>query len=47
MRNSIARVLLSLLLLSGIGAAVGACHTIEGAGQDVESVGAAMDRAVH
>jgi predicted small secreted protein len=46
MRKSLAQALLTLMLLSGAGALLGACHTVEGAGQDVSSTGHAIGHAV-
>ncbi len=46
MRRSLATAFLSLFLLSGTTALLSACHTVEGAGQDVSSVGQAGERAV-
>ncbi|MBF0858772.1 entericidin A/B family lipoprotein [Gluconobacter sp. LMG 31484] len=37
--KSIARIALSLALLSGAGVTLSACNTVRGAGQDVSSVG--------
>lgn len=47
MRAYLAKALLALAILTGAGAALSACHTIEGAGQDVTDTGRALDRAVH
>lgn len=45
MRNALAKTLLLLALLSSSGALLSACHTIQGAGEDVSSVGEAGSRA--
>jgi len=37
MRRKFAMLFLSLLLLTGAGAALSACHTVHGAGEDLES----------
>jgi predicted small secreted protein len=46
MRKSLASALLAFMLLSGAGALLSACHTVQGAGEDVSSVGRAGERAV-
>ena len=46
MRNTLAEVFLTLMLLSGASAMLSACHTVEGAGQDVSDTGHAVGRAV-
>ena len=46
MRTTFAKLLLALALVSSAGTLLGACHTIQGAGEDISSVGAAGERAV-
>jgi len=46
MRRYLAKGFLALMLLTGSAAVLSACHTVEGAGQDVSSVGEAGERAV-
>lgn len=45
MRRSLAKLFLTLALLTGAGAALSACHTVEGAGQDIQDTGRSIDRA--
>jgi predicted small secreted protein len=46
MRTTFAKLFLALALLSGLGTFLSACHTIQGAGEDVSSVGRAGERAI-
>jgi predicted small secreted protein len=45
MRKQLAKALLALVLMSGLGAALGACHTVQGVGDDISNTGRAMERA--
>lgn len=45
MQRTIARALLALFLLTGTEAALSACHTVEGAGQDITNTGQAVQNA--
>ena len=45
MRTKLAKALLMLFLLSGATAALSACHTVEGAGQDITDTGHAVQNA--
>jgi predicted small secreted protein len=45
MRTAIAKALLSLFILGTAGTALSACHTVHGAGEDIQSGGRAIDRA--
>jgi predicted small secreted protein len=36
---------LALALLTSVGAALSACHTVEGAGEDISNTGRAVQRA--
>jgi predicted small secreted protein len=45
MRTAIAKALLSLFILGAAGTALSACHTVHGAGEDIQSGGRAIDRA--
>ncbi|GBD57602.1 entericidin A/B family lipoprotein [Gluconobacter wancherniae] len=45
--KSIARVALSLTLLSGAAVSLSACNTMRGAGQDVSSVGHDVSRGAN
>ncbi|EHH68091.1 entericidin A/B family lipoprotein [Gluconobacter morbifer] len=46
-RTSIARLALSLVLLSGAAVTLSACNTMRGAGQDVSSVGHNVSRGAN
>ncbi len=46
MRTAIAKALLSLFILTTAGTVLSACHTVHGAGEDIQSGGRAVDRAV-
>jgi predicted small secreted protein len=41
----VAKALLTLALLTSVGAALSACHTVEGAGQDITDTGRTVQRA--
>jgi predicted small secreted protein len=41
----VAKALLALALLTSVGAALSACHTVEGAGEDISNTGRAVQRA--
>lgn len=45
--KSIARVALSLALLSGAAVSLSACNTVHGAGQDVSSIGHNVSRGAN
>jgi predicted small secreted protein len=45
MRKQLAKALLALVLMSGVGAALSACHTVQGVGDDISGTGRAMERA--
>lgn len=45
--KSIARIALSLALLSGTAVTLSACNTVRGAGQDVSSVGHNVSRGAN
>lgn len=45
MRIGFAKALMSLFILTAAGTALSACHTVHGAGQDIQSGGRAIDRA--
>lgn len=45
--KSIARIALSLALLSGAGVTLSACNTVRGAGQDVSSIGHNVSRGAN
>lgn len=46
MRRTWAKAFIALTLMSGVGAFLSACHTVQGAGEDISSVGDAGERAV-
>lgn len=45
MRVILAKAVVVLTLLSGTAALLSACHTVEGAGQDIYSTGSAVQNA--
>jgi predicted small secreted protein len=45
MRNTIARIALCALVLSGAVSVLSACNTMEGAGQDMSSAGHAISNS--
>lgn len=45
MRTTLAKILLALALLSSTGVLLSACHTVEGAGQDISSAGRGVQNA--
>ncbi len=45
MRSNIAKALLTLFILAGAGGVLSACHTVQGAGEDISGAGRAVERA--
>jgi entericidin B len=45
MRKALAKGLLALILLGGVGTALSACNTMEGAGQDMSAGGHALSNS--
>lgn len=45
MRRTLAKAFIALMLLSGTGALLSACHTVQGAGEDISATGRAVQGA--